>query len=162
MILSPYFWLGVIVAAGGIFLSGMHLQSRLDKGELERIKREAAEQVAKVQDSQAKVTEKVVTQYRDRIKVVKEQGDVIEKQVPVYIHTGEFVPPGWRVLHDAAASGVMPASPERAIAAAEPAEAATAAQTVAANYAECRATSERLVALQNWAVYQHDATKGTP
>lgn len=115
---------------------------------------EAKAEVEKVKAEQAKVTERVVVEYRDRIVKVKEKGDAIEKLVPVYIHGGEFLSGGWRVLHDAAASGQVPESAERALATAAPVESATAARTVAENYAACRSDQEELLALQKWAIQQ--------
>jgi hypothetical protein len=97
---------------------------------------------------QAQVVEKVVIEYRDRVKVIKEKGDEIVKAVPYYVRASCALPGGWRVLHDAAASGSFPEDPDGAIAAAEPVEGVAAAETVASNYAACRADQARLAALQ--------------
>jgi predicted acylesterase/phospholipase RssA len=97
---------------------------------------------------QAQVVEKVVVEYRDRVKVIKEKGDEIVKAVPYYVRASCALPGGWRVLHDAAASGSFPEDPDGAIAAAEPVEGVAAAETVASNYAACRADQARLAALQ--------------
>ena len=102
---------------------------------------------------QAQVTEKVVIEYRDRVKIVKEKGDAIEKLVPVYVPANDLAP-AFRMLHDAAASGQVPDSAERAIAAAKPIEGVAYASTVAENYKSCRAASAQLVALQKWTVEQ--------
>ncbi len=40
---------------------------------------------AQLTEAQAKVVTKVEVQYRDRIKVIKEKGDTIIKEVPVYV-----------------------------------------------------------------------------
>ena len=102
---------------------------------------------------QAQVVERVVVQYRDRIQVVKEKGDEIVKQVPVFIPVGGCELPGaWRVLHDSAVRNDFPKDPERAIAAADPVDGATAAQVVASNYATCHADQARLAALQQLVV----------
>jgi hypothetical protein len=97
---------------------------------------------------QAQVVEKVRVEYVDRVKVIKEKGDEIVKAVPYYVRGSCALPGGWRVLHDAAASGSFPEDPDGAVAAAEPVEGVAAAETVAANYATCRADQARLAALQ--------------
>lgn len=111
-------------------------------------KAEMANALEKEKSRQAQVVERVVVEYRDRVKVVKEKGDEIVKEVPVLVHGDSFLTGGWRVLHDAAATGELPADPERAAAAADPVEDTTAAETVASNYAACRADQARLTALQ--------------
>lgn len=108
-----------------------------------------AEELAAAKKVQIQVVEKVVTQYVDRVKVIKEKGDEIVKQVPVFIPIGGCELPGaWRVLHDSAVRGDFPQDPERAIATAKPVDGATAAEVVASNYAACHSDQARLAALQ--------------
>ena len=108
--------------------------------------------VARIQVAQAQATERVVTQYVDRVRTVREAGETIIREVPVYVpaqcDADGRLPAGWRVLHDAAASG-QPADPARA-ADAPPVAPDTAADTVARNYLTCRETAEQLTALQQW------------
>ncbi len=105
-----------------------------------------------VRQKQAEVTERVVTQYVDRVRTVREAGETIVKEVPVYVpaqcDADGRLPAGWRVLHDAAASG-QPADAARA-ADAQPVAPDAAAATVARNYLTCRETAEQLTALQKW------------
>ena len=61
---------------------------------------------------------------------------------------------GFRVLHDAAAHGVIPQP--AAIADAASAPAADVADTVATNYGTCHQIAERLTALQAWVRAQQD------
>ena len=106
-------------------------------------------EVAALKAKQQDVITKTVVEYRDRIKVVKEKGDEIVKQVPVYVPMDSpLLGSGVRVFHDAAASGVVPDDPIRAIAAADPVETSTLLSTVAGNYESCRENAARLVALQ--------------
>jgi hypothetical protein len=116
------------------------------KWDVERVQMQAA--LEREKQRQAQVVEKTVTEYRDRIKVVKEKGDAIVQQVPFIVRGECELPGGWRVLHDAAAAGDFPEDSERAIAAAKSVDAVTAARTVASNYAIARENSEKLAALQ--------------
>lgn len=108
--------------------------------------------VLRVQVKQVEVTERVVTQYVDRVRVVREQADAVIREVPVYVPTkcdaDGRLPAGWRVLHDAAASGRAASTSDAADA--QPVAPDAAAATVAANYGTCRETSEQLIALQQW------------
>lgn len=105
------------------------------------------------------VTERIVTEYRDRVRVVREKGEEVIREVEKLVPVDSCpLPGGWRVLHDAAATGRFPEAAERTAAAAVPAQ--DAARTVSGNYASCRETAERLIALQDWAMQQHDLSKG--
>jgi hypothetical protein len=108
--------------------------------------------VLRVKVAQAEVTERVVTQYVDRVRIVREQADAVIREVPVYVPAqcdpDGRLPAGWRVLHDAAASGG--AADPAAIADAQPVAPDAAAATVARNYGTCRETAEQLTALQQW------------
>jgi hypothetical protein len=95
----------------------------------------------------------VVTQYVDRVQVVHEQAKTIIKEIPVYVPSDPGacdLPGGFRLLHDAAATG-NPLPGPAAIADAAPASAQTVTSTVSENYEQCLAISEQLTALQAWA-----------
>jgi hypothetical protein len=104
---------------------------------------------ARLKVAQAKVTERVVTKYVDRVKVVAGRTQTIIKEVPIYVPADSpNLPAGFRVLHDAAAQGVIP-DPAR-IADAAPVPAQDAAETIAGNYGVCWETAEQVRALQDW------------
>lgn len=108
---------------------------------------------AQVEASQAQVTTSVVTEYAKQAPLVRERGNEIVKKVPIYVpsQTGPAVcslPNGWRVLHDAAASGELPDPAASADAA--PTTAQDAATAVTSNYAACHINAEHLKALQSW------------
>lgn len=100
---------------------------------------------------QAKVEVRTVTEYVYRDREVRVQGEKIIQRIPVYVpSTTTDLPGGWRLLHDAAASGTeLPEAPGSVQA--EPVSAQTAAETVARNYTECRAELEKLTGLWEWA-----------
>jgi len=142
--------LGALVAAAGGW--GWVKGARSVQADWDEATHQQQLQVARVQVAQAQVTERVVTQYVDRVLVVREQADAIIREVPVYVaaqcDADGRLPAGWRVLHDAAASG-SPAEPA-AVAHAQPVDPQTAARAVAKNYAGCRENIEQLTALQQW------------
>ena len=61
---------------------------------------------------QQEATVKTVTEYVDKIKVVKERGDVIVKKIPVYItkeiDNGCIIPDSFSLLWNASNSGEAP------------------------------------------------------
>ena len=103
---------------------------------------------------QAQATVKVVTQYVDRVRVVREKGDTIIKEVPVYVPVQAdaacTINRGFVRLHDAAAAGELPTPAGDSDAAASGLALSTVAGTVTANYQTCHETAEQLRALQEW------------
>lgn len=121
-------------------------------------KLEVAAEIARIRERQTVVNQVVETVYVDRVQVIREQGKTIIKKVPQYVPSNTPpLPPGWRLLHDAAASGsALPDTPSLADVA--PVGADTAAVTVAENYASCRQAIEQVKAWQEWARKQAAAS----
>ena len=109
---------------------------------------------ARVEKAQAQATVQVVTEYVDRVKIVRKVGETIIKEVPVYVPAQAdaacVVPRGFVRLHDAAAQGVVPEPAGYSDAAPAGVALSAVAGTVAENYTACRANAEQLSALQSW------------
>ena len=109
---------------------------------------------AQAQTRQAEATVQVVTQYVDRIQVVREKGDILIQEVPVYVpiqaDAACTVHRGFVSLHDAAAAGELPTAPGDANAPAEGLALSAVAATVVTNYQTCHENAEQLKALQDW------------
>lgn len=109
---------------------------------------------ARVEKAQAQATVQVVTEYVDRVKIVRQAGETIIKEVPVYVPAQAdaacVVPRGFVRLHDAAAQGVVPEPAGNSDAAPAGIALSAVAGTVAENYTACRANAEQLSALQSW------------
>lgn len=81
-----------------------------------------------------------------RIKTVTKE---IVREIPARIPDDACaLPPGWRLLHDAAAAGQVPEASAGADGAPVPAQ--TAALTMAENYGTCLDNADRLDKLQTW------------
>lgn len=95
---------------------------------------------------------KVVTQYVDRVQVVREKGDTIIKEVPIYVDREAdracTVPVGFVRVHDSAAANVPVGDPRDTDAAPSGVALSAVAATVAGNYTTCHETAEQLIALQ--------------
>lgn len=141
--------LGIALFGFGWFKGASHVQARWDAAT-------AAQQQAQaqVQVRQAEATVQVVTQYVDRIQVVREKGDTLIQEVSVYVPVQAdaacTVHRGFVSLHDAAAAGELPQPARDANAPAEGLALSAVAATVVTNYQTCHENAEQLKALQDW------------
>ena len=111
-------------------------------------------QTAAIRQRQAEATVKVVTEYVDRVRVVRQKGDTIIKEVPVYVPVQAdaacTINRGFVRLHDAAATGELPEPARDTDAPAAGIALSAVAGTVAANYQTCHENAEQLRTLQAW------------
>lgn len=102
----------VAASAGWGYTRGANaVQDRWDKATAEQ-----SSVVALVRQRQAEVTERVVTQYVDRVRVIERAADAVIREVPVYVQDrcepDGRLPAGVRwVLNAAACAGRCPAEP---------------------------------------------------
>ena len=154
LIPRPYRWLAI--AALAVALTGLgwvkgagHVQSQWDAAVHQQTL-----QIAAVRQRQAEATVQVVTRYVDRVRVVREKGDTIIKEVPIYVPVQAdaacTINRGFVRLHDAAAAGELPEPARDADAAAAGIALSAVAGTVAANYQACHVNAEQLRALHAW------------
>lgn len=141
----------------GWFAGTGHVQEKWD-AEHQAMALAAAEQAK----HQAEATVQVVTEYVDRVKVVREKGATIIKEIPVYVpqkaDAGCTINAGFVRLHDAAASNTIPGPAGDADAATSGVALSTVAGTVADNYAACHENAEQIIAWQQWARAMKAAT----
>lgn len=140
---------GIALVSFGWLRGASHVQAQWDAA---RAVQQQAQ--AQVQIQQAEATVQVVTQYVDRIQVVREKGDTLIQEVPVYVTVQAdaacTVHRGFVSLHDAAAAGELPEPTRDADAPAEGLALSAVAATVVTNYQTCHENAEQLKALQDW------------
>ena len=150
----PYRWLALVLLAAALIGFGWikgasHVQAQWDAA----IQQQTL-QAAAIRERQAQATVKVVTEYVDRVRIVREKGDTIIKEVPIYVPVQAdaacTINRGFVRLHDAAAAGELPESARDADAAAAGIALSAVAGTVATNYQTCHENAEQLKALQAW------------
>ncbi len=141
--------LGIAAFGLGWTKGSQHVQTQWDTTAQQQALHAAAER-----ERQANTTVKVVTKYIDRIRIVREKGDTIIKEVLVYVPVEAdaacTINRGFVRLHDAAAAGDLPEPARDADAAAAGIALSAVAGTVAANYQTCHENAEQLRALQAW------------
>jgi hypothetical protein len=150
----PYRWLALVLLAVALIGFGWikgagHVQAQWDAAATHQNLQAAA-----IRARQAQATVKVVTQYVDRVRVVRDKGDTIIKEVPFYVpvqaNAACTINRGFVRLHDAAAAGELPEPARDADAAAAGVTLSAVTGTVAANYQTCHENAEQLKALQVW------------
>jgi hypothetical protein len=124
-----------------------HIQAQWDAA----IQQQAL-QTAAARERQAQATVKVVTEYVDRVRVVRAKGDTSIKKVPVYVPVQAdaacTINRGFVRLHDAPAAGELPEPARDADAAAAGIALSAVAGTVAAYYQTGHENAEQLRELQ--------------
>ncbi|MFZ5508001.1 MAG: hypothetical protein ACOY7P_21165 [Pseudomonadota bacterium] len=150
----PYRLLALVALAAALIGFGWvkgagHVQARWDAAVQQQ-----SLQTAALRERQAQATVKVVTEYVDRVRVVREKGDTIIKEVPVYVpiqaDAACTINRGLVRLHDAAAAGELPEPAGNADASAAGLALSAVATTVTTNYQTCHENAEKLRALQKW------------
>ncbi|MDU4299505.1 MAG: hypothetical protein E7I45_00785 [Eikenella corrodens] len=138
-----------MTVAFGWIKGASHVKAQWDTA----IQQQALQAVA-TRERQAQATVKVVTEYVDRVRIVREKGDTIIKEVPVYVPVQAdaacSINRGFVRLHDAAAAGELPEPTRDADAASAGIALSAVAGTVAANYQTCHENAEQLRVLQTW------------
>jgi hypothetical protein len=111
-------------------------------------------EMAKKETASAEVTTKVVTKYINKVQIVKEKGNDIIKQVPVYITKDAdakcAVPTGFVVLHDSASRNEVPDPTRKVDGTTSEVKISGVAETVIDNYTTYHQVAEQLKSLQEW------------
>ncbi len=128
---------------------GFRRASAVGKAIIAQYQAEAKAEVEKARAEAKTVETKVVIEYRDRVKVIREVGPEVVREIEIIRKSGCVLPPEWRLLHDSATGSQAP----EAGSSADPAtdvDCATALETVRENYARARENAAQLEALQQW------------
>lgn len=150
----PYRWLAVAALAVALIGFGWNKGADHVQAQWDAATQKQTLQATAVRQRQAEATVKVVTQYIDRVRIVREKDETIIKEVPVYVPVQAdaacTINRGFVRLHDAAAAGELPEAARDADATAAGLALSTVATTVTANYQTCHENAEQLRALQTW------------
>lgn len=120
------------------------MRSDLAIAQYESLKKTSAEEIRKAAEN---VKEKIVTQYVDRVKTVKEKEYVYITLTNTVPDTFEFSN-GWVHVHDAAATGGDATSTGSADGSSSGIGANEGLQTIIRNYGKCHENAEKVKALQ--------------
>lgn len=142
--------LAVALLVAAAFSIGYVKGSAKAEVEIQKVATEAQEKVAELERQNTEISNKVVTKYVDKVKVVKEKEYV-------YVNTAENLVPslvdmsnGWVYLHDISAKNGDADPTRSADATSSGVKDNQAIRTVTENYSICRQNADQLVELQNW------------
>jgi len=142
--------ISIIVLVFGVYMEGGISNQEKWEAKVAEVKLE----MAKKETASAEVTTKVITKYVTKIEVVKEKGNEIIKQVPVYITKDADakcdVPNGFVVLHDSASRNEVPDTTRKVDAGTSTVKISGVATTVTENYTTYHQVAEQLKSLQEW------------
>jgi hypothetical protein len=152
--------IGTILLIASVYLYGGYGTEMRWRAEAAKLKADMDRKVALSE----KNSKQVVTKYIEKVKVVKEKGNVIVKEVPKYItkdaDTNCVVPKSFVLLHDSAAKNEVPDSTQGVDGTASGTKLSTIGETITINYNNYHQLSERLKALQDWVSSQERIYNG--
>lgn len=155
--------LGVAIILLGAFTYGYTKGTEKGQNEIAKYEQKVLKLELDLLKEQAKlpeIQEKIVTEFVDRVRVVKEKEYVFIDNAKNSVPSQFNVSNGWVYLHDisAANQGTNP-DPTR-VADATPSEVRDnqALAVIVSNYARCTQNAEQLIALQSWIQQMKNAT----
>lgn len=147
--LNPGRWLLLLGLIGSMTLGYFAWADHIGDVREAKVRAQYAQQAQDTNVARAAVAPPIAAKQEAAQEKIRTVFKTIIKEVPVYVKATDCpMPPGFRVLHDAAANGEIPDAARIPDAAAVPAQ--DVASTVTGNYEACQATSARLTGLQDW------------
>lgn len=144
-----------VVIAITAFFSGCQYNKSSHNTEEELLK----QKIAQLTQQSKQVTTQVETVYKDKIIYIdKIKTQVITQYVPQFISTQAndscIIPNGFVRLHDSAADNQIPGTASTTDAAPSEVDLIATTKVITSNYYTCHATTEQLLALQDWITKQ--------
>ena len=135
------------IAFTTVFGFGMYLGNKIGVSSCHEAVIEAQRHSIETGLKQAEVSDKIVTKYVDRVKIVKKN---VVKEVKVYVKDDAniMLSPNFRLFHDSSANNEIPSRTSNPDGKAVTVE--DLANTIAGNYGNCHENSATLISLQDW------------
>ena len=135
------------IAFTAVFGFGMYLGNKIGVSSCHEAVIDAQRHNIETGIKQAEVSDKIVTKYVDRVKIVKKN---VIKEVKVYVKDDAniMLSPNFRLFHDSSANNEIPSRTSNPDGKAVTVE--DLANTIAGNYGNCHENSATLISLQDW------------
>ena len=135
------------IAFTAVFGFGMYLGNKIGVSSCHEAVIEAQRHSIETGVKQAEVSDKIVTKYVDRVKIVKKN---VVKEVKVYVKDDAniMLSPNFRLFHDSSAKSEISSRTSNPDGKAVTVE--DLANTIAGNYGICHENSATLISLQDW------------
>lgn len=134
----------------GAFGFGYLKGSSSAKVQIQKFATVTTQKVVDLQTKNADISGKVITQYVDRVNTVKEKEYVYLDKINNSVPNQHDMSNGWVYIHDISATNGDADTTRSSDASPSGVKDTEALATIIANYANCKANSEQLIALQKW------------
>ena len=152
LIPMPVRILGATLLLVGAFIFGYMKGNARAEAEIQKFSAKAAQQIAELEKKNAQTTNKIVTEYVDRVRTVKEKEYVYITKIKDNVPSQYYLSNGWVYGHDLSTTNDDADSTRLADATPSEFKDNQALETIVSNYATCKANAEQLIALQKWIV----------
>lgn len=150
MIPLPYKLLAGAALLFGVFVFGYMKGSAYAEAELQRFAAKSQAQVAEMEKKNAEISNKVVTEYVDRVNTIKEKEYVYLDRAKNNVPAQSVMSNGWVFTHDASATGSDADATLSSDASPSGIKDNEALFTIINNYNRCMQNSQQLISLQQW------------
>lgn len=150
MIPLPYKLLAGAALLFGVFVFGYMKGSAYAEAELQRFAAKSQAQVAEMEKKNAEISNKVVTEYVDRVNTIKEKEYVYLDRAKNNVPAQSVMSNGWVFTHDASATGSDADATFSSDASPSGIKDNEALFTIINNYNRCMQNSQQLISLQQW------------
>lgn len=158
----PYKVIAAVLALallfGGTYWKGYSSGRAIAAEEIQQFKDKNAKIIADLERKNAQVKERVVTQYVDRVRVVKQQEVVYRDRAIASVPQQAVMSNGWVYLHDASATSNEADVEESSDAKPSGVTDTQALAAIVSNYARCNANATQLESLQDWVRQMQETT----
>jgi len=150
----PYKILAIVFVVGGAFGYGFKKGNERAEVEINKFANETETLKIELEKEQNNIKEKVVTEYVDKVKVVKEKEYVLQQAATNNVPSQYNLSNGWVYIHDHATGSESGIPDPTAAADATPSDVKDnqALLTVLTNYSVCLQNAQQLIGLQNWVI----------
>ena len=150
MIPFPYKLLAGAALLIGVFFYGYMKGSAYAEAELQRLAAKQAKVVAELEKKNTEISNKVVTQYVDRVNTIKEKEYVYKTIAQTSVPSQHVMSNGWVFTHDTSASSGDADATRASDATPSGIKDNEALFTIITNYSRCLQNSQQLIGLQQW------------
>ena len=146
----PYKLLIIVFLLAGALSVGYVKGLEKSKQVIAEYEAKANAQIAELEKKNSEISNKVITEYVDKVRTVKEKEYVYRDQAQTVVPSRAELSSGWVYLHDASAKG-LPAVPARsADETSSGIKDNVALGTIVTNYSVCIQNAQQLAGLQQW------------
>lgn len=146
----PYKLLASITLLIGVFAFGYMKGSASADTKIAEYAAEKSQLLAKLEKKNSEISTTVVTEYVDRVNVIREKEYVYRDLTQNYVPSQHIMSNGWVYTHNISATNGDADSTRASDASPSGIADNTALGTIVSNYATCEANAAQLIQLQRW------------